>query len=242
MSVTSLVKVAFPASANFDGRFICETNLSRWRTNASNRYHSVVADIPDDEEAISAVLALWERNKNLGTLTHKAVELTLNDEIVTHDVMVADVQRELDQYLMWHDRQSLAGWKAVRTELSLYHTRANKETVAGQIDVLYTDNTGKFRVVDVKRSDKQLHANAPNFGKWGAGCAASLKDTDFYRYSLQTWIYTVMFQRLTGKECGAPLLIQIHPDQAGPNVIPCQYLEDVAGQLLDGEDPISGDL
>jgi hypothetical protein len=242
MSVTSLVKSAFPASANFDGRSICETNLSRWRTNASNRYHSVVAGIPDDQEAISAVLALWERNKNLGTLTHKAVELTLNDEIVTHDVMVADVQRELDQYLIWNDRQSLAGWKAVRTELSLYFTRANKETIAGQIDVLYQDNTGKYRIVDVKRSDKQLHANAPNFGKWGTGCAASLKDIDFYRYSLQTWIYTVMFQRLTGKECGAPLLVQVHPDQAGPNVIACQYLEDVASKLLDGEDPISGDL
>jgi hypothetical protein len=69
-----------------------------------------------------------------------------------------------------------------------------------------------------------------------------LKDTDFYRYSLQTWIYTVMFQRLTGKECGAPLLVQVHPDLTTPNVIPCAYLEDVARQLLDGEDPISGDL
>jgi hypothetical protein len=240
MSVTSLVKSAFPASANFDGRAICQTNLARWRSNGSARYHTVVADISDDEDAISAVLALWERNKNLGTLTHKAVELTLNDEIVTHDVMAADVQRELDQFLMWHDRQSLAGWRAVRTELSLYHTRANEETVAGQIDVLYTDNTGKYRVVDVKRSDKQLHADAPNFEKWGAGHAAALKDIDFFKYSLQTAIYSVMFSRLTGKEMGVPLLVQVHPDLSCPNVIPCADLKNVAEQLLDGDEPVSG--
>jgi hypothetical protein len=238
-SVTGLVKSAFPESASFDGRVVCERNIRRWRMNANNRYHAVVADIPDDDEAIQAILALWDTNRDMGTLTHKAVELTLNGEIVTHDEIIGDVKRELEQYMQWHDRQCLSGWRAVRTELAVYHTRAGK-TIAGMIDVLYTDSsTGKYRVVDVKRSKTPLHANAPNYGKWGTGPAAAIKDTDFYRYSLQCWLYSCMLQRLTGKECGAPLLVQIHPDQAGPNAITCADLKDVAEQLLDGDEPSS---
>lgn len=239
MSVTSLVKMAFPASADFNGRAICETNLARWRTNASNRYHAVVADIPDDEEATAAVMAIWDRNRDLGTLAHKAVELTLNNELVPNDALVADVKKELDQFMMFHDRQTLAGWKVLRSELSLYHKRTDGTTIAGQIDILYRDNTGKLRVVDIKRSEKVLSANAHNFGKFGAGVAAEIKDTDHYRYSLQCWLYSCMLWRLTDAEMGAPLLVQVHPDLDVANVIPCADLQSVAEQLLDGP---SGDF
>ena len=234
LSVTSLVKIAFPSSRNFDGREICEANLSRWRNNASNRYYDVVAGIKDDDEAIAAVLAMWERNRDLGTLTHRAVELSLNDdELLTHDVQAADVKTELQQYLLFHKQQTLAGWKALRTELALYHTRADGTNVGGQVDVLYQDDTGKLRVIDVKRSDKTLDSSAHNYGKWGTGPAAEIKDTDYHRYSLQCWLYTIMLSELVGeKKTGAPMLVQVHPDLHAPSIIPCEYLEGVARQLL----------
>lgn len=234
-SVTSLIKTFFPASANFDPKSTCEANLTKWRSNSSNRYYDIVADIEDDEEAMSAVMAVWEKNKDLGTLTHKAVELVLNDEPVTNDVAAAHIQSEVDMYLSWHNRKCLAGWEAIRTELALFHTRSDKTTFAGQIDILYKDDTSKYRVVDIKRTDKELHKDTSNFGKWGIGPAASLKDTDFYKYSLQTWIYTLMFQRLTGKQIGNPLLVQVHPQQTEAHEILCADLQNVAHMILEVE-------
>jgi hypothetical protein len=234
MSVTNLVKVAFPSAGVFDAHAVCVSNLARWRTNASNRYHSVVAGL-DDESATEAVMALWERNKALGTLVHKICELALNDELEPHDPLAAGVAAELEQFMLWHERQMLAKWSIVRTELALYHTRADNTTIGGQIDCLYKDNKGKFRIIDIKRSDKNLTAGAHNFGKMGAGVAAAIKDTDHYKYSLQCHLYSSMLEKLTGKECGAPLLVQLHPDlEHAPNVVPCADLRAVARQLLDG--------
>ena len=234
-SVTSLIKNLFPASANFDPKSICQANLTKWRSNSSNRYYDIVADIEDDEEAMSVVMAVWEKNKDLGTLTNKAVELVLNDEPVTNDVAAAHVQSELDMYLSWHNRKCLAGWKAIRTELALFHTRSDETIFAGQIDILYKDDTSKYRVVDIKRTDKELHKDSSNFGKWGIGPAASLKDTDFYKYSLQTWIYTLMFQRLTGNQVGNPLLVQVHPQQTEAHEIICADIQNVAHKILEVE-------
>ena len=234
LSVTALVKTAFPSSAAFDGRRICEANLSKWRTNANNKYYSVVADIPDDEDAIAAVQALWDRNRDLGTLAHKMVELVVNQELPVGSKETNPVRRELDQFLEFQDARTLAGWSARRTELALYHTREDGTTIAGMIDLLYQDAAGQLRVVDLKRSDKVLTPQAPNFGKMGAGAAASLKDTDYYRYSLQCWLYSLMLKDLSGMEVGAPLLVQVHPTQNSAKVIHCQDLEDVARNLLDG--------
>lgn len=237
MSVTSLLKTAFPASADFDGPAIASTCLRRWRENASSRYHDVVSGIENDQDAVAAVLQIWDRNRDLGTLAHKAVELALNDQLERNDALFADVKSELDQFMQFHETQTLAGWKALRTELSLYHTRKDGTTIAGQIDVLYIDTKGQFRVVDLKRSDKDLTSRASNFGKFGTGVASALKDTYHQRYSLQCWIYSYMLKNLTGKKIGAPLLVQVHPAQRGPQVIHTTYMEDVAQKMLDGDAP-----
>jgi hypothetical protein len=231
-TVTELVKAAFPNSATFDGRAICKSNLSRWRTNASNRYHNLVARTDDDDEAIDAVLALWERNRELGTLAHKAVELKLNGE---SDKTIEDVRTELGQYMVFHNRSTAAGWEVLRTELALYYERVDGTIVGGQIDVLYKDEAGTLRVVDVKRSDKQLHSSSPSFGKTGVGPAASLPDTDHFKYSLQCWIYSVMLARLTGADVKSPLLVQVHPELNKPNIVHCAPLKEVAERVLSGE-------
>ena len=233
LSVTNLVKVAFPLSV-FDAHAVCVSNLGIWRTKASNRYFDIVAGL-DDEAAIEAVLCTWEKNRALGTLVHKVCELALNDELELNDPLAAGVQIEVDQFMAWHERQKLAGWRTVRTELAVFHKRADNTTIGGQIDCLYKDNKGKFRIIDIKRSDKDLTSGAHNFGKMGAGVAAEIKETDHNKYSLQCHLYSTMLEKLTGKECGAPLLVQVHPDLAhAPNVVPCADLRAVARQLLDG--------
>lgn len=229
-SVTTLVKQAFPG--DFDGPAIARKNLTSWRKNASSKYHACVCDEKDDAKAVQNVLDLWERNKTLGSLTHKAVELHLNDAVMTGDVVDADVEKEVNQFLLWYYRQSLeCDWKVFRTELAVYHGLNTKMVTAGQIDVLYVDQAGKLRVVDVKRSDKDLTVHARNWGKFGVGHAAEVPDTDHYRYSLQCWLYTIMLREL-GYDTGAPMLVQVHPTQNEAKAVACADMKAVALALL----------
>ena len=243
LSVTSVVKATFPASANFDGRCIAEKNLKKWRQNCSSRYHAVVVGIEDDEVAISTVLALWKANRDLGTVCHKAVELYLNGDkdgeddekgrTLVEGHRLADVDAELDQFVAWHSHKNDLGWKIRRTELALYYQHADGPAlVAGTIDCLYEDDTGTTRVVDLKRTDKNLTRDAHNYGKYGTGHAGGLPDTDFYRYSLQCWLYSIMFEGLVGRPMGTPLLVQVHPDSSAATEVECADLRAVASEVL----------
>ena len=225
-SVTSLVKEAF--ADKFDAVEIIKKNLFSWRANRSSKYHQLVVDT-EDQEAIDAVVALWNKGRDSGTQLHKSAELWMNGiEPTPGD--------DLELFKTgWKELQDL-GHTACRTELSVFWGGDDDTTTAGQIDLLTKTKDG-YAIVDIKRSDKNLTSDAPSFHRTGAEGTVfeRLDDTPHMRYSLQLSFYAEMFCRLTGEPVTQMLLLQVDPVNNSVSVVPCTDLRQEARSFLSAD-------
>lgn len=225
-SVTNLVREAF--ADNFDAVKIIKKNLVSWRANQSSKYHELVVD-KKDQEAIDAVVALWNKGRDSGTELHKSAELWMNGE-------TPPPGDDLELFKTgWEELRGL-GHAACRTELSVFWDRDDDTTTAGQIDLL-TKTEGGYAIVDIKRSDKNLTSGASSFGRKGAAGTVfgRLDDTPHMRYSLQLSFYAEMFCRLTGEPVTQMLLLQVDPVNNSVSVVPCTDLRQQARSFLSAD-------
>ena len=204
ISVTALGARAVPPEHRFDGRKIIAKNLSLWRANASNKYHSLVVDV-DDEQATKNVLKTWSASSKLGTGMHKCFEQFLNGESVTK---ADEYAVEMDQF---HAAMAkLPDLTPARTEMSIYAKDAQGDAaVAGQIDLLMKDAEGGLHIVDFKRTPGDL---APEASCYGKRFLNDLPLNDHHKYSLQLQLYAIMLELQTGEPVRSMRLMQVHPD------------------------------
>ena len=233
-SVTKIKDDAFGGD-DFDADAVIAKNLAGWKQKAKKgvdaKYPNLIRGL-DDEAAIAAIKRSWKEANEFGTLLHAQAELYLNDIPVVGDDRV---KKEFEQFLMF--MRTFAVLKPIRTELSLYYTDAEDNVVAvGQLDALFQDpTTGELCIVDFKRTDKPLNANEKAFrGKTGVGLLADTQATDFYKYSLQQSLYSVMFEQRTGVAIKRMFLLALHPSATEFKLALCADMRGVAKQLLDG--------
>ena len=224
ISVTKLGSQAVPPEHRFDGRKVITKNLRSWRVNASSKYHSLVAEV-DDEQAIANVLASWDRNRDAGTGMHKCFEQFLNGESVDR------VEEYVDEMAQFHVAMDcLVGLTPVRTEMSVFANDAYGDAaVAGQIDLLMKDAEGGLHIVDFKRTAGDLTPGASSYGK---KFLDNLPLNDHYKYSLQLAMYAAMFELQTGKPILSTRLMQVHPDLDEAHLIPTTDMAEHARALL----------
>lgn len=226
VSVTKLISQAVPPEHRFDGRKVIAKNLTSWRNNASSKYHSMVADVAD-EQAVKNVLASWDKNRDAGTGMHKCFEHILNLEPVPRSDEYAT---EIAQFHVAMD--GLIGLVPARTEMSVFANDAQgNAAVAGQIDLLMKDSEGHYHIVDFKRTAADLSPGAHAFGK---KFLDDLPINDHYKYSLQLAMYALMFELQTGAPIASMRLLQVHPDLDSARIVPTSDMKEHARALLEG--------
>lgn len=202
----------------------------------------------------------------LGTLFHLYCELLWDQEVTSIDELRKDKQslwmepkyeevtKEIDQYhefLQSEWVRSRRNFRKYRSELSIHYTRDGVPACAGQIDGLYVyderDDNGVdkpvFLMIDYKRikAEKNLSRHKRPFRdengpKMGKGPMAHFPDIEFYHYSLQQSIYTVMLKACTGIDVtGQCYLLRVHCDLDQYQLIKCDDLIQVAQEVLEAE-------
>ena len=226
ISVTKLGSQAVPPEHRFDGRKVITKNLRNWRVNMSSKYHPLVHGV-DQEQAISNVLASWDKNRDAGTGMHKCFEQYLNDEPVDR------VEEYVDEMAQFHVAMgSLKGLTPARTEMSVFANDAHGDAaVAGQIDLLMKDAEGGLHIVDFKRTAGDLTPGASSYGK---RFLDNLPLNDHYKYSLQLAMYALMFELQTGTPVLSCRLMQVHPELDEAQLIPTSDMAAHARTLLEG--------
>ena len=230
-SVTSLLKKLFPQDP-FNGPLIIKKNLASWRRNEASRYYPLVQN-KNEEEATAAILADWKRANELGTFLHRLAELHLNG--VGEETIPESVAKEYAFLLRWlEDNPDLEPY---RTELSVFgKNEEGKIVVVGQADALFRNKkSGEYVLVDFKRVDKDLTPAAPAYGRVGVGVMAGVDATDFYKYSIQAWIYAVCIERSTDIKIADCLLLQLHPSLPTYECKRCKEFRAHAEMVLDSQ-------
>jgi hypothetical protein len=228
-SATTLVREQF-SGEEFDGPLVVRRNLASWRAKPSSKYHSLVHSL-DDAQAEAAILATWAEANRLGTETHLVCERVLNGEDPGEESV--GVSKEMSQFRTFlRDHPTL---KPYRTELSLFYSRPEGSvSVCGQLDALLKcSESGAVVMVDFKRTNHSLAADAPCFGKEGLGVLEGIPANDFHKYSLQLSIYTVLCEH-HGIQVDSRYLLKLHPDMETYEFAQCCDLVEEARAIVAG--------
>ena len=229
-SVTPLIKRLFPEEP-FNGPLIIQKYLGSWRKNEAHRYYPLVLN-KTDAEAEKIILAEWRRANQLGTFLHRLAELHLNG--VPEATIPESVATEYAYLLQWlADNPDLEPY---RTELSVCgKNEKGKVVMVGQADaVFHNKSTDKYILVDFKRVDKNLSPGAPAFGRTGVDVMKDFDANDFYKYSLQAWLYAVCIDRSAEIKIDECLLLQLHPSLPTYECKRCKWFRGHAEMILDG--------
>lgn len=221
ISVTGVLKKHDPAP--FDAPKIILRCWRAWKSNGKKpELAEALADVDTDEAAIVAVQNVWTRSSELGTLLHKRFEALANDADTDSDEF-----RAVDpDWRQLTDKLLRSKWAPVRSELSVFYTNsANRVVAAGQIDMLAIDADGRYALIDLKRSSKDIGPHQTPFraGEW----------TEFYKYSLQLSCYAVMLEKLLGKKIDSENRVLLVADAARAYWVQCTDLDHVALEMLE---------
>lgn len=153
-----------------------------------------------------------------GTLLHELIEVFLNSG-GKKTFQNATLHREFGQFSEWYERVAvLKGWTPYRTELSMvFKDDKNNALLAGQLDALFTDECGRYILVDWKRisSKKSITDDAKIWRMGNSHITRNVPDRDFDRYSLQLAIYAMMLRQI-GIEVGTErYIVRMHEDMQG---------------------------
>ena len=229
-SVTALLKKLFPQEP-FNGPLIVQKNLASWRANDAHRYYPLVLG-KNDAEATAAILAVWKEANELGTFLHRLAELHLNG--VPQATIPDSVAKEYGHLLEWlEDNPHL---EPHRTELSVYgKNEKGRVVIVGQADALFRNKkTGEYVLVDFKRVDKDLTPGAPAFGRTGVGIMRGIDANEFFKYSIQAWLYATCIEQSTDLVISDCMLLQLHPSLPTYQYKQCRDFRCHAEMILDG--------
>ena len=212
ISVTGLISKHFEA---FDGPAVVERYFGKWKENADSKYHALIHQHQNDDDAKRAILDGWEANKKeaclLGTAMHKLIEQRLIDTSweQRHDLWEScdawGLHGEIDAWEAWLDgRQNDDGWKWVASELIVGGLDADgKLCLGGSVDALFKNREGEYVLVDWKRTKETFGRNdATRFSKSGTGPAKALLDTKYNKYALQLAVYAELLRTTMGIDVG----------------------------------------
>ena len=123
------------------------------------------------------------------------------------------------------------GLRVFRTEWAIYD---EKVMVAGQVDALFIDASGKFHMVDWKRSKHSLDpmSNA-QYRRFGKPPCEHLLDNDYAHYSLQQNLYAAILRRRYNITVSSMTLAQLHPDYETYQIISVPTWASLADNLLE---------
>ena len=221
ISVTTFLKaVMVKDDDEFDADDIISRNLTKWRSNASSKYYSVVLD-KTDEQAAASIKRMWQQTAQMGTKLHALLEDTCNGIAVSTADRI-EYATELDQYE--HFRHDF-DWTPYRTELCVAATSTadGLPALAGSIDALYMahEETTKTYIVDYKRTPKDLDATAAAFGKYAAHPVFKHRPlNDNLKYACQLATYRILLKTFSGVETHGAFLLQLHKDLPRYQLIP----------------------
>jgi hypothetical protein len=236
LSVTGLIANHFP---KFDPVFVVNEYFYHWKRKSHSKYYDIIHAHTSDADAKTAILEMWEHNKNeacrLGTATHKAVELLLSGASL-ETCGDPEVQDEINAFLAWHAEKREKGWKLVATELVVGLTDVeDKLCLGGSIDAIFLNGEGEHVLVDWKRTKDQFgpEEGAP-FAKLGSGPAGALKDTKFNKYAVQLAVYAQMVERQFDIDVGdRRYLVRLTKDHGAQEISAAgEIFEQVAKGLL----------
>lgn len=138
--------------SHFDSEGMVKKKLSQWEANSSSKYFELIRYARKEGiDPGEAILQTWEANgenaSSMGTYMHKQIENYVNGEDFDSS------SKEVGQFLRWREEWnplgeegfSMTPWLA---EVSIFCEEAY---VAGQIDSLWKDNSGRVWMVDWKR-------------------------------------------------------------------------------------------
>ena len=183
MSVTGVWESYFPS---FDSDATIQKFFGSWLSNPNSKYAALcrylaLVEGADEARQKQAIAALWEANRTkaaaLGTRLHAAIETHL---LTGQSPDTADTMPELAHYLQWRDDVA-SDWEPIKVEWKIYDERAD---VAGTIDSLWTDQTGKLVLVDWKRAKKGALEQKAYRNETGWGPCAALANNAMGHYTV----------------------------------------------------------
>ena len=176
--------------------FDADAQLARMRANVYTWRQRAYAALSNDE-----IKQLWDRNKNdaaaRGTAMHAIIERVIDGRMDATDVaclalgnaaLADEGQPELGYFLHFLDTWLLcSGLVPWRTEIRVF---SRKYRVAGSIDGLFFNpKTGRFVIIDWKRSKDLNKENKFSDKKKGLGVLQHLDLTKYTQYAMQQNVY-----------------------------------------------------
>lgn len=193
---------------HFDAHKTVDKCYASWRSNKESKYYQLISYLqnivrfPDDDSVKAEIIRSWSASgtaaSGLGTKTHADIEMRLND------APFDEANPDVCQFNDW--LATKPGWKAYRTEWSLYD---EESLIAGQLDALFIDEDGKYHLVDHKRV-----ASMEVESRWkekGTGFFSSVPNTNHGHYRVQQSMYSYMLRKNYGIEVTTMRLLQVHP-------------------------------
>ena len=219
---------------SFDPSKVIEKYFARWSAESTSKYFSLIIDErrsgKKDNEIKQSIASSW-RHKGaaaciMGTHMHRQIELFLNARDFD------DSMPELKQFLVFckeflHPR----GWTPFRTEWAIYD---ESFMVAGQIDSIFKDETGRLHMIDWKRVEKDLCPDDGScFGRHGTGPCSFLVDNQWSHYAAQLNLYATILSRNYGVAVTSMWLVQLHVNRSTFTAIEVPIFREMAQSMLE---------
>ena len=231
----SMTGVLKPIFDTFDGAKIARSNVPKWLLNEESKYHQLclylrnVCNQKDEEITHTIATEHWPAIGNLaavkGTAMHRTLELFVQNELPPSSTGAEP--HCIAAYLGWREwfypNMELVPW---RVELSIVLTTevdgVSIPVVAGQIDLVLKDKTGRLWLVDWKSTDANKKGKIGRASVGGKRAfpnrkaAAPFNDfdaDDFSKYSAQLLGYKYIMENGGYCERGqiaGVFIVQIH--------------------------------
>lgn len=231
LSATGIIKKYFPG---FDGVAIVQRNWAAWKNKNSKysaliRYLMQVQEV-DERTAQTAVLALWDSDKNIaaseGTAMHNQFECILRAQPVLRPMP------ECTQFHTWLNRfLEQGGWEVFEPEykvVKLVENQAHTPVWAGAIDLVlkHRKTPGVYCIIDYKHTDPKdgynlIGKQAPSRFSNGVGTGpfAQISNSDTGKYEVQLNIYAHTLHTDYGMDARDHMyVVQVHHSLDAPNV------------------------
>lgn len=173
----------------------------------------------------------WEDNRDsaakAGTSMHLQIELFFNR--VDWDTCAQNPGDSVEMKYFFsfvNDVVLARGWKPFRTEWMIYH---EEYQICGSIDMIFRDASGRYILVDWKRS-KEIKTS--NFYQRCRPPISYLHDCNLVHYSLQTTLYSRILREKYDVYVEEIYLVVLHPQHNTYLMVKVDPLEDALGDLI----------
>jgi len=175
------------------------------------------------------ILRMWARSGEVararGHLLHWQAEQMCNGLEIEEPHSPEFKQARIAYQVLLLDR----GYSPYRAESNLFHCGL---VLAGQPDLLMTDQRGEIVIVDWKRSKSMKFENAHGSLKYPL---EHIPDSNFWLYSLQLNTYRLMLETEYGMPVSDMILAVCHPEIDGPRLIACPRMDEEMRRIVEFE-------